>query len=419
MFSASQVATFELCERKWGWQYLEGLRATPHPSAELGTAIHAYLQESVETRYWNTADPAWPLVAPARKFLQSIPDDAETEGYFELELGPHKFRGYKDVQWLRAGIPCVVDHKSTGSFTHAKEPEDLKRDVQATLYALDAMQRYYQGEPGPVDLVWSYYRTRDAPLTKLTKLRVYHADIEPRINKTLQTANKMQAAIDAGKRAGDMTPDWDACHAYGGCPFREHCEQEEIAKGTGINVNEKRKALLDMLNSKLSGAAPAALEVAGPPPPPAEAAAINPPDDDAPAGAERSPAPACFAAAAAMLEAEGVAPPQPEQPAAPAPRGQVKRRKVTLYVDCLPVSGAKQPMNASVLYEKARVQLDTAHYKLLEFGKGPGAFSAALRNVIEEDALPDGVYLSTATGEGKDALETLSSYCDVIIRGLG
>lgn len=432
MFSASQIATAELCERKWGWTYLENIRLPPPPAAAKGVELHTYLEESIGTRFWNLSDPIYPLVAPARKLLEAVPLDAEIEYYFELKLGPgsagtwHDFRGYIDLTWLEHATPVVWDHKSTGNLAWAKNPEDLLKDPQATLYAKAAWDKYYLGEPGAVDLRWQYYRTKDAPAIKTTRLRVLPGDVEPRLRKTIQTADKLQAAIDAGKRAGDMPPNWDACFAFGGCPFREHCEQEEQAKGTGIKVSERKASLLAMINSKISGGTkpeptPEPAPDASRFPETAVTVGINPPDDTNTAhetGLRR-------AAAINPPPDDDPAPPTvaekpTEKPTEPAPKPPTtRRRKTILYVNCLPTAGAKMPVNASTLFEKTRVKVDAPHYKLIEFGKGAGVFAAALREVIDADGgLPDAVYLWTGTNEGRDAFEVLASFSDVVVQGL-
>lgn len=424
MFSASQVSTFELCERQWGWKYLEKIRLPPGVAAQFGLDGHVYIEESLGNRYWDTSSPFWARVEPSRKFLERIPDDAEIEVYFEVELASpsgavHKFRGYKDVQGIGNGVPYVIDHKFTGNLNYAKEPEDLVKDVQATLYAHEAMVRYYSGEPGPVNLVWSYYRRTDAPATKLVKMRVYPNDIQPRISKTIATADKMQAAIDAGKRAGDMPPNWDACHSFGGCPFRDHCEQEETAKGTGIHVDEKRKALMNMLNGManntpaLSAPATPADDMSSQKDHEPPFNCPEPPAFNAPADTAAKDAPIPYAMTALAIDATETEP-SPKSPA----KGQVKRKKTTLFVNCMPLGG-KVPASASTLFAKATAKLGIAHYKLAEYGKGPGLFAAALREVIDQEGgLPSELYLWTGTSEGRDAYEVLVGYADSVILGV-
>ncbi len=419
LFSASQVTTYELCPRKWGWTYLENLRPAPHPSAQKGIEIHEYLEESLTLGFWNLKDPSYPLIAPAKKALEAIPPSAEIEYYFETEMGGHRFRGYMDLTWLDSH-PVVSDHKSTGNLSYAKKPEDLLKDVQATLYTKAAWDKYYSGEPGPVELRWQYYQTKDPPATKQVKLKVFPKDVQARLNKTVISCDHMKEAIDAGKRAGDMTPNWDSCFAFGGCPFRQHCEQEEQAKGTGVEVSAKRDALMARLRGKLSEAGKDAAEGAMKvqemmppgPLPPVEPVDINPPADDFD-GDGQAPGGSPARVETPVPVQTTVAPPTNSK--APATR----RKKTTLYVNCMPISGAKMPPNASTWFEKARMKIDAPHYKLVEYGKGAGLFAVALREVIEaEGGLPEALCLWTGTGEGRDAFEVLASYSDVVVQGV-
>src|SRR5678815_3118026 len=354
LLSASQVSTFELCERKWGWTYLEDLRPLPNASAQGGIDGHEYLEESVALRFWDTRNPIYQLVKPALPVLEKVPVDADIEHEFRIELGPspegrtHTFRGYIDLTWL-ADLPVVWDHKFVGSMKYAKTPEDLIRDVQATLYCAAAWDRYYQGEPGAVLLHWQYYQTKNGTGAKSTKVKALPEEVKPRLHQTLISADKIVAAKEANKRAGDMSPNWDACWAFGGCPFRSHCEAEEKSKGSGIEMENKRESLMAMiLNKAKAQPSVAVVEV-----PLSSVVAINPP-----AAPDVEPP---FNCPEPVVSVTNGPTPEPAKADAPAPK-QKRRTKTTLYVNCTPTLGAKAPTNASVLLEKARTKIDARHY---------------------------------------------------------
>jgi hypothetical protein len=293
---------------------------------------------------------------------------------------------------------------------YAKTPEDLIRDVQATLYCAAAWDRYYQGEPGAVLLHWQYYQTKNGTGAKSTKVKALPEEVKPRLHQTLISADKIVAAKEANKRAGDMAPNWDACWDFGGCPFRSHCEAEEKSKGSGIEMENKRESLMAMILNKAK-AQPAVVVTEVP------VVAINPPAAPEPLAADDFDPDGQAPGGSPALSVSNGPTPEPAKET-PAPK-QKRRIKTTLYVNCTPTLGAKAPTNASVLLEKARTKIDARHYTLLDFGKGRGEFVSALRDVIDaEGGLPDAVFLWTGTGEGRDALEVLISYSDVVVQGV-
>lgn len=204
------------------------------------------------------------------------------------------------------------------------------------------------------------------------------------------SADAMAEAKRTNKKARDLEPNWTACNAFGQpCPYKTRCYMEEkmgraedILKNLRKQTEEKgeeqpvnppsqlEKQLRDSLSDSLDKPV---VET----PPPAEAKEEKKNKDD-----------------------------KPKQ-----------RKKTTLYIDAFPIKGGKYPIDASEYIERAQAALETPHYKLEDYGKGAGLFAVALRKLIEEDGLPESVFLSLSTTEGRDAAQVLISFADTVIRG--
>src|SRR5678816_2983259 len=144
MFSATQVESFLLCPRKWAWSKLDGISSPPTPAAELGTIVHAQLENWLG--YGIPFDCSHKSGDIAYAGLEHLPrpntPGMTVEEAFVLELGGHTWRGLKDVQILDRQPPLVLDHETTRDIDlFARSPEELRTNVQACLYAADAMVR--------------------------------------------------------------------------------------------------------------------------------------------------------------------------------------------------------------------------------------------------------------------------------------
>src|SRR5687767_332853 len=102
IFSATQVSVFEDCPRKWSFRYIEGIETPPHPSAVLGTEVHAALEGWLR----NATAPDFTTRAGsiAASGLHLLPEPRtpglEIEQEFHLEMGGFAFRGFIDWRIL-------------------------------------------------------------------------------------------------------------------------------------------------------------------------------------------------------------------------------------------------------------------------------------------------------------------------------
>lgn len=392
LVSASQVTSFDVesegCPRKWLLKSVLKLETAQGSAAALGEDIDSnqldpYLTEGrpldfsksnrsgyiAQTALRYLPPPKTPGVVCQKHFI--LPTWSQPPAGVEVEGTPHfGYQGYLDVHapdssvfpnrpeaWV-IGQVFVGDFKSTGSWKWRKTEEDLKVDVQATLYAKWAMFHY---NVDVVDLAWFYMLTKGATKCEPTYLRTTAEIVDKRFAEIEAIANDMfvikafapkrvkvpgiddlpdgQEHVDQGPFAMQRRNDdrvkanpalkayidevpahLPTCDAFGGCPFKGTCnfspketvqlmklkdgklDSEELTKEAKKQLMSVRERLMAK-KAAANGATPTTNEQAPAPAP------INPPESALPPKA---------------VEASAIKPPA-EQPAAAAPKGRPKK----------------------------------------------------------------------------------------------
>ena len=217
--SASQIGTWTDCKRKWGFQYLDGIRSPPNPSAALGVRVHAVLEA------WLRDGTAFDLSTLEGQIASSglahlpMPGEAEVEKGFVVKTDAASYRGYIDASF-GGDPPTVLDHKTTGNLQWAKTEDDLRKDIQATIYAAEAMSR--TGKDA-VELRWVYYTTKKPYQSHKVSLVVLREDIEKNFDEIDLIAIDILGAYKNFRTGKELPPSPQACGAYGGCFFVPTC----------------------------------------------------------------------------------------------------------------------------------------------------------------------------------------------------
>lgn len=250
--SPTQIDMYRLCQRKWGWRYLNRIKPPPNSYAERGIALHDiqanWLHNGVapdqSTEYGKICAPG----------ISCLPEPG-------AGLVEHKFRFMTDIacymgvwdlfvpvaeNFFPVGPPEVYDHKFTSDFKWLKSAADLSKDVQASLYAVGAIvttkeetEKY--GDLG-VALNWVYCRTQaKRAAARPVQLHVIPDEHEaPKVNdyflpgnfgvlrfselkdnfdKIEITAEQMLDHHRKGHKALDLNFNVEGCNAFGGCPY--------------------------------------------------------------------------------------------------------------------------------------------------------------------------------------------------------
>lgn len=224
-WSPSQVDTFSLCNRKWWLNKIMGLEIPPHPSAVIGSAMHAELET-----YLEHGDPK--VLGPiARAGLEFLPQPGTV--IIEHDIGPLALTagglpalGRIDCLDLRSEPPEVIDHKSIGNLDYAKTSEELAKNVQMIVYArATTVELERMGVPAPERVKVSHiaYQTKGRNIARKTSALVTQEQIEKtwgHIDATVRAMRETALTLTPDR----VTPTKSACDAYGGCHFRDRCK---------------------------------------------------------------------------------------------------------------------------------------------------------------------------------------------------
>jgi hypothetical protein len=289
--SPSAIETFDDahggCMRKWAWSKLDRLPKTEGAAAALGTAVHSQHEDWL--RYGKPYDltKREGEIAHATLHLLPAPGVANVEGETKFQLNGITYGGKLDGEWLeQAGWPrlashppeglqditpwsraVVLDHK-TGNKNYFKlAREQLLGHPQAPIYAARSFQKY---QTPIVELRWNYATTtgKPKPFPSWHVVRpedvhgVWAEQVERPAKRLLEVVSQANHERAQGRPFGalQLPPNYNACAAYGGCPFRSKCQltgpQEIQAHMTQVSVQQQQQDFLQRIMPQ--GAAPAA-----------------------------------------------------------------------------------------------------------------------------------------------------------------
>lgn len=275
LVSASQINKYRECRRSWAWSYLAKIRTPQHPAAALGTEVddeqlQPYLREG---KPFNLAKESGQIAETALPFLpKPMLPGLQIQKHFVLpspswETTNFAYQGYQDLALpdssamphCGGGVPLVSDFKTTKHWRYIKTPEALKTDVQAQLYAMNALVETGARE---VDLLWLFMHTVKPYKAKPIYVRVTAAHVGEQFAKIEETAVEMfhvrQAFETTGlpperaeefiKRA--VKPTARMCEEYNGCPHRSRCNLSPEEINASLNEDIKRRVSLLVLPPK-------------------------------------------------------------------------------------------------------------------------------------------------------------------------
>ena len=335
IYSASQLKTWELCPRKWAWEYVAKFKQPPTPAMLRGTAMHKaleriYLEKTTLAKQVERGQCTPEIAAIAEPGLMFLPDArAKVDVERKLSLKPphtrHKYRGYVDLSYVLTTGPVVLDHKTTSAKKWALTPETMTTDLQVALYAREALVRF----PGTstVDLRWVYYRTSKTPKAWVSRAVWSVDEVLQRFERVEQTAD---AVTDHRHEKDPLKYPYrpESCSAYGGCPHVTRCNLSPMAilKSSMSTEHPKRHSQgndtnMDPLLAPKTNAAPAT-----PSPQPKigrDPSKVRWPEDEPPAPAADpllggSDTPASTADDPLLGVGPSTTPPTPSAPPAPA-----------------------------------------------------------------------------------------------------
>lgn len=364
-FSPTQISNFDLCKRKWAWEKIEGIKTPPHPSAELGTRVHAVLEAWLrDGKPIDTTTQEGAIAASGIQYLPAPSKELEIENWIELTTDVAPFVGKVDLSYRnpKTGRIIVHDHKTTSSFGWAKDANDLKTDPQAVIYGAEAMDRHKVDE---VELEWLYMLTKGKPKARLVPLVVLRDDVERGMVGVDASASEMLDVYREGKGAMDLPPTVSACSAFGGCGYRGLCNitVADIRRSVSKMEDRKESALEKLKREKLERAAAAAGGAA-----PTNGATAAPPVAAAP-----TPVAAPAASPSAVRKPAAINPPEAASAARP-PAAAVDLSPLVAALQAAAAKLAPRDLRDELLLQLARSgNVDLVSYEVVdEILKGRG-----------------------------------------------
>ena len=241
--SASQVKTFQRCNRRWYFEKIMKKRGPSTHSQRRGTAIHEALEvfvktgETIEEVHTNiesgrvvpdSSDESETFLV--KRFVEATKEhilDEEViavEGKISLETFPGgpKWIGFIDL----LSTERVIDYKTTTNLRYAKTPADLLEDVQSCSYALSVFRKFPQADEFDVKFIYIHTGNKIKVNIKPVEATFTREKCEEVFLKAVGDVKKM--VIFAQKTDPDEIP----CNSDACMDFFKLCDHSAYCKRT-------------------------------------------------------------------------------------------------------------------------------------------------------------------------------------------
>ena len=222
VLSATEIETFETCRRKWAYLYLDGIKPPSSKAAQFGTLVHGFLRNYLIGYQIDHQSQEGQVAKPGLSYLPSrLPEENTERPIFFLTQG-HIFHGYIDFfdnvgcqTWL------IGDHKTTADLNRALTGTNLKKDIQANIYAQWA---FSENRAETVRLRWIYYRTKSTPKAICVEAELSKAEAEENFIRIAKIADEITSIVKDKPASAALHKNTNSCFKYGPCPFYAKCK---------------------------------------------------------------------------------------------------------------------------------------------------------------------------------------------------
>jgi hypothetical protein len=231
--SASQIGTFDSCNRKWAFEKFFGWSSFSD-SARNGVACHKQAERYLKGKKLDRKFQFFPSLNAITEFIpEPMSRGLKVEEKFNFLLyghsGPIHVLGYVDWSLATSKNSIIIgDHKFTGNLSYAKDTkEKLMNDPQACLYTAWKYEVGYDY----FKLRWNYtpfVKQGAGGRIKTVKVLpvwvdVRHKDILPRMEKSYDSMVQMRELRERQIHPMDIEGNVESCGNYGGCPYLDYC----------------------------------------------------------------------------------------------------------------------------------------------------------------------------------------------------
>lgn len=381
--SASQITTFQRCNRRWYFSKVLNAPEPEKPATALGERLHKQMEDWFEKGLVPTHDSARLAVEsgllPPRD--PGIRIEHPRDYGLGLSIAGVPVRGRMDAL-IPGSTTGILDHKSTKSFRYCKTSDELRSDVQLSIYGEWAFQNLGCDY---VQYTHNYLRTEvDNPGFKLVKTLepIDRNFVQAVMAELVPTVEEMKVAA-AVSSVEVLERNDAACWDYGGCPFREICPSAKVESFSDLEVKPEVKEKPMSLKAKLDAAH-----------------GVNPPD-----------------ANTYEIQPSGTAVSATSAPVASAPTTTVAFTGLVLFVDCVPVGYSGPLQRLDQLIEPVQSEIAAKHkvsdVRMVKYAEGTSALVGHFRKNP-----PTGPVLASSAGLSGLVVEALEGQATLVVRGV-
>lgn len=226
-FSASQIKDYLLCNRRW---FYNKILKHPRPTTESlskGLRYHHHVENYYKHGTPITEEPYRELFEAAKPYLPKRTEGFEIEKYFSIPVLQDQVKLIGRIDLYTKGY--IIDHKTCSSFRYLPLQSDLKKDIQAIIYAKANVLEFDVAE---VLSKWVYVCVTKNNVPKGSKVVNVTLDrdyINEEFDKLLPIMEKMLEIKN--KQEIEMAEcNTSSCFAYGKCPFWDLCPRANPVK---------------------------------------------------------------------------------------------------------------------------------------------------------------------------------------------
>ena len=246
ILSATEIDTFQTCRRKWAYQYLDSIKPPQSKAAEFGLEVHKFLQNYLTGYSIKYETPEGRVASPGLFYLpNNLPKENVERAIFFKKHGLI-FHGYIDFfEQVGSQVWLIGDHKTCSNLSRVPSPTELKKNIQANIYAQWA---FTEKVAESVQLKWVYYRTQSTPKAVCVEAELTQKEAEENFSHIAHIADNILSIVREKSPSSSQPKNLDACFKYGRCPFYAQCKRSP--ETTAETTRDKQSATIKIIRQE-------------------------------------------------------------------------------------------------------------------------------------------------------------------------
>jgi CRISPR/Cas system-associated exonuclease Cas4 (RecB family) len=226
ILSATEIDTFETCRRKWAYQYVDAIKTPPSKAAEFGLLVHEWLQKHLTGESINHQTPEGRVATPGLHYLpKQLPKENVERPIFFMKDG-NIFHGYIDFfEQVGCQTWLIGDHKTSSNLSKIPTPDELKKNIQANMYAQWA---FTEKAADSIKLKWIYYRSQSTPKALCVETEISREEGEKNFEAITKIAKEILTIVRDKSPSSAQPKNLNACFKYGRCAFYSQCKNSLV-----------------------------------------------------------------------------------------------------------------------------------------------------------------------------------------------